>query len=241
MNRLDKELVKRGLMASRSQALNYIKMGKIKVGGRVCQKPAYLVGETDQITIFSDHQYVSRAGFKLESVAQVLQLDFKNKVVLDVGSSTGGFTDFALQNGARKVYAVDVGTNQLHPKLRSDRRVEVHEKTDIRDFKLANNQRPDLIVIDVSFISVRQILPHLSQHLVKPDTQVVVMLKPQFEAGRGQTNRGVIKNNTLRRQIIKDFELWLRSHWQIVAKQDSSLKGEKGNVERFYLLKKMNN
>ncbi len=82
MNRLDKELVKRGLMASRSQALNYIKMGKIKVGGRVCQKPAYLVGETDQITIFSDHQYVSRAGFKLESVAQVLQLDFKNKVVL---------------------------------------------------------------------------------------------------------------------------------------------------------------
>ena len=131
------------------------------------------------------------------------------------------------------MYAVDVGTNQLHPTLRKDARVELHEKTDIRDFSPA--QVPDVIVIDVSFISLRQILPHI-RTLAGLNTKIIAMVKPQFEAGRGQLGRsGVIKNNTIRRAILKDFELWARSFFCILDKADSAVKGAHGNQERFYL------
>src|SRR5690606_24377340 len=106
-------------------------------------------------------QYVSRAGLKLASVAKVLKLDFKGRIVLDVGSSTGGFTDYALKHGAKKVYAVDVGTDQLHPSLHNNPDIELHEQTDIRDFKPA--ETPDIVVMDVSFISLREILPHVAK------------------------------------------------------------------------------
>ena len=131
------------------------------------------------------------------------------------------------------MYAVDVGTNQLHPTLRKDARVELHEKIDIRDFSPA--QVPDVIVIDVSFISLRQILPHI-RTLAGLNTKIIAMVKPQFEAGRGQLNRsGVIKNNTIRRAILKDFELWARPYFRILDKADSAVKGAHGNQERFYL------
>src|SRR5690606_9611987 len=117
-------------------------------------------------------------GLKLASVAKLLGLDFKDKAVLDVGSSTGGFTDYALQHGAKKVFAVDVGTEQLHPSLRGNPRVELHEKTDIRDFYLPD-EKPDIIVIDVSFISLREVLPHLAKNLSGKHTQIAAMLKPQ--------------------------------------------------------------
>ncbi|MBX4190695.1 TlyA family RNA methyltransferase [Candidatus Saccharibacteria bacterium] len=182
-------------------------------------------------------QYVSRAGDKLAGAGATLNIDFKNKVVLDVGSSTGGFTQYALSKGAAKVMAVEVGTNQLHPSLRLDPRIKLHEKTDIRDFKTA--EKPDIILIDVSFISLRQVLPVIAK-LSSKDTQIVALLKPQFEAEAKDLNKGVIKNDSMRRQIIKEFEVWAKKYFIIKAKTDSQVAGTKGNLERFYLLKILN-
>lgn len=229
-------MVARELVTTRSQAESYIRLGVVKVDGKVITKPGYFVNEESKVGLHSD-QYVSRAGLKLASVSMALKLDFKGKNVLDVGSSTGGFTDYALQHGAKKVVAVDVGTNQLHPKLRKDLRVELHEQTDIRAIDYLS-EMPDIIVIDVSFISLREILPHLAL-LSSPQTQIVAMFKPQFEAGREQTNKGVIKNDKIRRDILKDFEIWSKKLFVIKDKADSGVAGEKGNQERFYLLKKL--
>jgi 23S rRNA (cytidine1920-2'-O)/16S rRNA (cytidine1409-2'-O)-methyltransferase len=234
--RLDIELTQRGMTASRSQSESWIKLGKVTVDGQVITKPGYFVREEATIALKADEQYVSRAGLKLASVAQILKLDFRDKTVLDVGSSTGGFTDYALKRGAQKVYAVDVGTEQLHPSLRGNPRIELHEKTDIRDFYLENNTI-DIIVIDVSFISLRDILPHLAKSLSTKDTQIAAMLKPQFEAGRGQTNKGIIKNDAMRRQILREFETWAKQYFVIIDKRDSDVAGAKGNQERFYLLR----
>ena len=193
-SRLDIELARRHLVASRSQAESWIKLGKVMVNGLVITKTGYKVGENDEINLLAENQYVSRAGLKLESVSDKLKLDFKNKIVLDVGSSTGGFTEFSLKNGAKKVIAVDVGTDQLHPSLRANPNIELHEKTDIRDvvgpiarsaqkiFKLMDT--PDIILIDVSFISQREILPHIFDNLAGDNTLIISMAKPQFEAGR---------------------------------------------------------
>lgn len=233
--RLDILMAKRGLVASRSQAESWIGLGKVSVDGRVIKKPGVFVNEAADIKLAANEQYVSRAGLKLASVAQLLGLDFRGKTVLDVGSSTGGFTDYSLKNGAKKVYAVDVGTEQLHQSLRSDKRIELHEKTDIRDFYLS--EKPDIIVIDVSFISLRDILPHIVRELSGPETHIAAMVKPQFEAGREQVNKGVIKNDSVRRQILKDFEMWAKQHFVIIDKRDSDVAGAKGNQERFYLLK----
>src|SRR5262245_27731904 len=126
--RIDQALVARKLLTTRSQAESFIRLGQVTVNKKVITKPGALVSESDVIKLLAQEQYVSRAGLKLASVAQALSLDFRGKVVLDVGSSTGGFTDYALQHGAHKVIAVDVGTNQLHPSLRGDGRIELHEK-----------------------------------------------------------------------------------------------------------------
>lgn len=237
--RLDIELAKRGLTASRSQAESWVKLGKVTVDGKVATKPGQFVREDATIKLTASERYVSRAGLKLASVSKALSLDFGDKVVLDVGSSTGGFTDYALQHGARKVYAVDVGTDQLHPSLRLNKAVELHEKTDIRNFVL-DNDLPDIVVIDVSFISLREILPYIAKQLASPSTRVAAMVKPQFEADRRQLgSSGVIKNDTVRRTILKDFEIWAKQYFVIVDKADSDVHGARGNQERFYLLKKL--
>ena len=148
--RLDHLLVAKKLVATRSQAESYIKLGKVTVDGRTVNKPGFFISDTAKLKVKQANQYVSRAGMKLESVAQSMRLSFSDKIVLDVGSSTGGFTDYALRNGAKKVIAVDVGTDQMHPSLRGNSRIELHEKTDIRDFK--TDHKIDIVVIDVSFI-----------------------------------------------------------------------------------------
>jgi len=232
--RLDVVLAQRKLASSRSQSESWIKLGKVTVNGQVILKPGHFIGPNAEIKMLAEVQYVSRAGLKLASVAEILKLDFRGKTVLDVGSSTGGFTDYALRNGAKKVIAVDVGTDQMHPTLRGDRRIELHEKTDIRDFY--TEDIIDIVVMDVSFISLREILPHIYNHLSNPNTQIVAMLKPQFEAGKGQTNKGIIKNDAMRRQILRDFEDWSRQYFTIINKRDSDVAGAKGNQERFYLL-----
>ena len=233
--RLDQALVQKGLVKTRSQAENYIKLGYVQVGGQVITKPGQKVEPNDSLTVDLTDQYVSRAGLKLASAADKLGLDLKDKTILDVGSSTGGFTDYALRQGAGKVIAVDVGTDQLHYTLRGNKRIELHEKTDIRSLKKLSS-RPDIVLIDVSFISLREILPQIIK-LVGYKSQIVALLKPQFEADRQQINRGVVKNDRLRRQILKDFENWVKDLFNIVAKADSEIAGSKGNQERFYLLK----
>ena len=234
--RLDVELARRGLATSRSQAENAIRLGQVEVDGRVATKAGQPVQSDSAIRLLSTEQYVSRAGLKLASVASGFKVEFQGKVVLDVGSSTGGFTDYALQHGAERVIAVDVGTDQLHPSLRADERVELYEKTDIRDFQ--TDQPIDIIVCDVSFISLREILPHVARALMGSQTVLLAMVKPQFEAGKGQVNKGVIKNDKIRRQILAGFEEWARNYFVVQDKRDSDVAGQKGNVERFYVLKK---
>ncbi len=235
--RLDIAVAERGLVSSRSQAESYIRLGQVQVNGQIAKKSGQLVDETDSIVLTATEQYVGRAALKLKSVAEAVKLDFRGATVLDVGSSTGGFTQYALLHGARKVFAVEVGTDQLHPSLRGDTRIELHEKTDIRDFR--TKEKIDIIVGDVSFISLRVILPHIAT-LMSPDTILVAMVKPQFEAAQsGLKHKGVIKNDRMRRDILKDFELWAKQQFKIVEKIDSAVAGSKGNLERFYLLKKL--
>lgn len=233
--RLDQKLAQLGLTTSRSQAESYIKLGQVKVNGQITTKPGAMVADTDKVQLTAQEQYVSRAALKLASVAQTLKLDFKDKTVLDVGSSTGGFTDYALKHGASKVIAVEVGTNQLHPSLHGNPNIELYEQTDIRDIT-ALSTAADMVVADVSFISLREILPHLAK--IAPRAELVMMVKPQFEAKQsGLKHKGVIKNDKLRRQILKDFEVWAQQAFRIIDKADSSVSGSKGNQERFYLLK----
>ncbi len=242
VDRLDNAMRRRGLCASRSQAENLIKLGRVTVDGRLVTKPSAPVTPRAAINI-SGHTYVGRAGLKLEAANHIFKLDFNDKTVLDAGASTGGFTDYALRRGAKLVYAVDVGSGQLHPSLRNDKRVINLEKTDIRDVavdaaagKAGLPQLPDIVLADLSFIGLRLVLPHLGG-LAGKNGVLVVLFKPQFEAGPASLNGGVIKNDTVRRRLLKQFEAWLAPRFQILAKADSPVKGAKGNHETFYMLK----
>lgn len=255
--RLDVELALRRLVASRSQAESYIRLGKVWVNGKMALKAGHIVSESDKIEVKIDEQYVSRAALKLKSADAAFRLDWQDTVVLDVGSSTGGFTQYALNHGAKKVIAVDVGTDQLHPRLRGDKRIELHEKTDIRDVwlrpkvetKVTGQEsgkkavmlatKIDVVVADVSFISLREILPSVAR-LVTHDSRLIVMVKPQFEAAQSSLkHKGVIKNDHMRREILKDFEAWVKRLFVVIDKVDSGVPGSKGNVERFYQLRKI--
>ena len=233
--RLDKALVERGLATTRSQADNFIRLGYVFLNKKIVQKSGTMVSDSDEIKLEKKETYVSRAGLKLASVAEYFHLNFQDKTVLDIGSSTGGFTDYSLRHGAKKVFAVDVGTDQLHPSLRLNPKIALHEKTDIRDFYA--DEAIDIIVGDVSFISLREILPHVAENLMNSSTVLIAMVKPQFEAGRHQVNKGIIKNDKVRRQILSDFEDWAKKYFVILDKKDSEVAGSKGNLERFYKLK----
>lgn len=234
--RLDVLMAQRGMVVSRSQAESYIKLGKVTVSGKLATKPGQMVRpDSEDIVLTATEQYVSRAALKLASVARTLRVDFRGKTVLDVGSSTGGFTEYALRNGAAKVFAVELGTNQMHPSLRADSRIELHEQTDIRKF--TTDERVDIVVADVSFISLRELLPHIAT-LCNPDTRLMMMVKPQFEAAASSLkHKGVIKNDRMRRDILKDFEDWTRQKFIVLDKADSDVAGSKGNLERFFLMK----
>jgi 23S rRNA (cytidine1920-2'-O)/16S rRNA (cytidine1409-2'-O)-methyltransferase len=234
--RLDQALVERQLVRTRSQAESYIKLGEVQIAGKIVTKPSTIVSTDTIIKLTIKEQYVSRAALKLASVATTLKLDFRDKVMLDIGSSTGGFTEYALKQGAKKVIAVEVGKDQLHPTLHGNPQIELHEQTDIRNFQ--TDQKIDLIVADVSFISLREILPAILK-LSQQQTQIALMVKPQFEATASNLkHKGVIKNDHMRRDILKSFEEYASRYFVIQAKADSAISGSKGNIERFYLLKK---
>ena len=181
-------------------------------------------------------EVVNRGYHKIEGAASAFNFDFRGKVVLDIGSSTGGFTEYALNRGASKVIAVEKGSHQMKAPLRFDSRIDLHEKTDIFDFKLSDEI--NVVVADVSFLSLEKVLDYLKNNLPSRDADFLVMLKPQFEADPSQLHKGIVKNEKIRRDIIKNFEQWLKNYgFLTINKRDNTLHGKTGNLERFYWLK----
>jgi len=236
--RLDVLMVEQGLAATRSQAQALIMAGQVSADGKRLEKSGIVVDVATELHVKEQPKYASRAGDKLASVAEVFDLDFGGKVVLDVGSSTGGFTDFALQNGAAKVYCVDVGTGQLAYKLRQDPRAVVMEQTDIREAVLP--ELCDMAVMDVSFISLTKVLEDTAA-LLKPEGRIVAMAKPQFEAGKALADRyhGVIPMGRERDEVLEDVRKWASERFEILDEADSGLSGAEGNVEHFFYLRRL--
>ena len=185
---------------------------------------------------------VSRAENKLAGASQAFSFDFRDKTVLDIGSSTGGFTEYALRRGAKQVFAVEKGTNQMKAPLRFDPRITLLEKTDIFLVDFTQFGPLDVVLADVSFVSLKKVLAHVKLQPEVRSADFLMMLKPQFEAKSFQLKNGIVKNEKIRREIIKDFELWLKqNHFKVVDKRDNFLAGKNGNVERFYYFKLVEN
>lgn len=184
----------------------------------------------------NDSRLDTRAAQKLLGALREFKLDLRGKNVLDIGSSTGGFTSVAIEKGANKVVAVEKGTGQMRKELAAEPKVELHEKTDIFDFTMA--EKPEVILADVSFLSLTKVLDYAKKELASSGTVFLVMLKPQFEVRGELLNKGVIKNNRVRRDVLKNFEEWLkRNDFVILGKKDNEVTGRHGNIERFYYLK----
>jgi 23S rRNA (cytidine1920-2'-O)/16S rRNA (cytidine1409-2'-O)-methyltransferase len=227
--RLDVLLVERGLAESRSQAQALVMAGLVPG----FDKPGTQVDEDAELELERPPRFVSRGGEKLAHALDVLGLDVRGRDALDVGASTGGFTDVLLQRGAKRVIALDVGYGQLHPRLRDDERVTVLERTNVREVRELPFA-PDLVVADVSFISVRTALPP-ALALARPDWEAVVLVKPQFEAGREDVGRGgVVRDPEVHRRVLREVaEAALDWGAETLAVVDSGLPGPKGNREFF--------
>ena len=239
MKRLDVYLYENNYFPTREKAKEAIEDGKVSVNGKVVKKPALKVDENISISVGDTLKYVSRAGLKLEGAKEFWNIDFNDKVVLDVGASTGGFTDFAIQNGAKKVFAVDVGIGQLHQKLLNDSRVVNLEKTDFRVLEL--NEDVDIAVCDCSFISLKLLIPKFKE-ILNSGNILITLIKPQFECGKeiAKKCRGVIKDeklqNNIRDNIVKEFEI---NGFKNIGVIDSPIFGTKGNKEFLaYFVKK---
>lgn len=200
--RIDTALVRRGLLPSRQRAAEAVRAGLVLINGRPAPRPSAAVGEADHLEVLADPVgYVSRGALKLKAALDHWRIDPAGRVCLDAGASTGGFTQLLLERGARLVYAVDVGREQLHPQLRADPRVTVMEQTDLRRLPELPGEQPDLAVADLSFISLTLVLPHLVR--LAPAAGLVVLVKPQFEVGPGAVGkRGIVRDLRLHQQAI---------------------------------------
>lgn len=232
--RLDQRIVRDGFADSRSRAQGLIRAQKVKVNGVVISKTGHAVEETDIIILDeADHPYVSRGGLKLAKALLHWQVDVSGLRCLDIGSSTGGFTDCLLQHGAQSVIAVDVGTDQLHPKLRKDARVEFWEKTHIKNFGMQQlKQAVNIVVMDLSFISLKQVLP-FAVPLLASGGKIIALLKPQFELGPQSLNsRGIVKEPLLYEALGKDMQSVLQQLGFLQTDLiESPLQGGDGNRE----------
>ena len=234
MERLDKELVKRGLAESRTKAQELIGKGLVLVNGVVVTKLSYNVADNDAITIQDNElfKYVSRGGFKLEKAIKVFGYDMIGKSVMDIGSSTGGFTDCALQHGAKSVLAIDVGTDVMHPSLRNDSRVELHENTNIKDVPLSYFDGIDVVVVDVSFISLTKIIEKVAES--KKTLDMLCLIKPQFECGREIASKynGLILNKDIHYKILQSMiDMFNQYGYSVLGLDYSPIKGGDGNIE----------
>ena len=238
--RLDQELVALGLCESREIAKRLILAGEVMVGGHVADKPATPVAEDAKIVVKERPKYVGRGGLKLEGALDAFAIDCTGFVGLDIGSSTGGFTDCLLQRGAAKVYAFDVGTNQLAWKLRSDARVISRERFNCRQLTVDDLQeRPDIVVIDVSFISLTKILPAAAS-VLKDGGRIVCLIKPQFELRRDQVGKGgIVRDPELHAEAVERIRSFVKNELQPLEFQsliDSPIRGAEGNTEFLALL-----
>ena len=240
--RLDLILVEQELLETREKAKREIMAGNVIVNEQVVTKAGTMFKDNDDlnIRIRNKLKYVSRGGLKLEKAIKTWNLDFKDKLVLDIGASTGGFTDCALQSGAKYVYSVDVGKNQLDWKLRNDERVFSMEEMHIKDLeeKDINNKKVDFIVIDVSFISLTKVIPYFERFLAE-NGKIVMLVKPQFEVGREKIGRnGVVEKEEYHDEAIKKIIHFSKEYgYELIGVEDSPIKGAKGNKEFLMLLK----
>lgn len=237
MQRLDLELVERKLFPSREKASQAIKKDLICVNGKIINKPSFQVREADQIEVTNVMlPYVSWGGMKLERAIDYFKLDFKDKVVLDIGASTGGFTDCALAFGAKEVYAVDVGKDQLALKLRTDFRVHSYEQTNICDFNVLVDF--DYLVMDVSFVSITKIIPSLLKYL-NQNNYLVCLFKPQFEVGKVKLKNGVVKDEKVHKEVVVGLINFIKEMGLYVNDLTySTQKGKTGNIEYLALVSK---
>lgn len=242
--RLDELLAARGDVDSRSQAKGLILSGRVRLGTEVLDKPGKLLAPDAAIWIVEPPRFVGRGGEKLEQALDAFQIDCEGAHILDIGASTGGFTDCALQRGAISATCVDVGHGQLHGKLRADSRVTNLEKTNARYLKAEDlpRDRYDLIVIDVSFISLRRILPAVWPFLDEGG-HLVALVKPQFEADKKEVDRagGVIKDAAIQERVLQEIETFAReelSRAEVIGQVDSPIRGAQGNREFLLGLRK---
>jgi 23S rRNA (cytidine1920-2'-O)/16S rRNA (cytidine1409-2'-O)-methyltransferase len=242
---LDQALVERGLCESREKAKRAIMAGQVRVNGQLASKPSDALKESDQIELAGSEKFVSRGGHKLEHALEHFGIDVAGATAIDLGASTGGFTDCLLQRGAAKVFAVDVGQGQFAWKLRNDPRVVVMEKTNARTLAAEQFTKPfslaDVVVIDCSFISLRKILS-AAIALTKPFGKVVALIKPQFEAGKEEADRGegVISDPAIHTRVVNELEKFVSAigsvKWREVV--ESPLLGPAGNKEFLVLIEK---
>lgn len=239
--RLDKLLVQRGLASSRERARALIMEGKVLVDGRPVTKAGALVGDASSVSLKEpDIPYVSRGGLKLKAAVEHFGIGLKGKTVMDVGASTGGFTDYMLSQGARKVYAIDVGYGQFDWGLRQDPRVVLLERTNIRYLDRERiPEEVDLASVDVSFISLMNVIPRVTEFL-RPGGEIIALVKPQFEVGKEEVGKGgVVREEEKRLKAVSSLREFFDKHGLVtVGTMESPVKGQKGNVEYFIYLKK---
>lgn len=234
--RLDIYLTKHNNIQSRNKSNELIKSKKVLVNGKIVTKPSFNVEEGSEIIITLEEFFVSRAAYKLKYFLEEFPIDVKNKVALDIGSSTGGFTQILLANGVKEVTCVDVGTNQLHPTLKSDTRIKIQENTDIREFH--PNKQYDVVTCDVSFISILYILDEIDR---VSDEKIIILYKPQFEVGRTvkRDSNGVVQDedaiNVCRKQFLETTK---KFGWKLIVSHESKLSGKSGNVEELFYFEK---
>ncbi len=233
--RLDEAMAERGLVESAKMAAGYIMAREVKVNGQIVDQAGTAIKEGDEISMVSTMPWVSRGGYKLSGVLEKFGINPSGRTCADVGACTGGFTDVLLQNGATKVYALDVGYGLIDWKLRQDERVVVMERTNVR-YVEALDEPVSLVVIDVSFISLKIILPAIRKWLqstAESTAEVVALIKPQFEAARDQVGKGgIVRDDAVREEIVVDVLSWLQERaWTINNLAESSIKGTEGNIE----------
>jgi len=222
---------------SRNKAQELIKRGYVKVNDKIIKKPSFAVEKNDKVEVLQNDGYVSRAAYKLKNYLQKHSINFKNKTVLDIGSSTGGFTQVALEEGAKKVVSVDVGREQLHESLRGNSKIDLFENTDIREFSYP--EKFDIVVSDVSFISLLKIIEKIDE---LSEDEIILLFKPQFEVGKDvkRDKRGVVTDNEAVQKAKENFEKeCLNLGWELVRSEESSIKGKEGNTEFIYHFKKV--